>query len=92
MPGRIPEDASRLFARNILNFLTPMIDAETKSLKIDTEDEVVAGTLITRDGRIVHSMLAGGEPAAAKPEPPAAGSDATESDADATAKSEAEGA
>jgi NAD(P) transhydrogenase subunit alpha len=40
-----------------------MIDQEGKSLKIDTEDEIVAGTLICRDGKIVHPAVA---PAAAK--------------------------
>src|SRR3546814_2364364 len=39
VPGRVAEDASKLFARNLLNFLTPMIDKESKTLKIDTEDE-----------------------------------------------------
>jgi NAD(P) transhydrogenase subunit alpha len=63
VPGRLAESASNLFARNILSFLTPMIDQEGKSLKIDTEDEIVAGTLICRDGKIVHPAVA---PAAAK--------------------------
>ena len=59
VPGRIAEDASKLFARNLLNFLTPMIDTESKALKINMEDEIVAGTLITRDGSVVHPRLAG---------------------------------
>jgi proton-translocating NAD(P)+ transhydrogenase subunit alpha len=59
VPGRIAEDASKLFARNLLNFLTPMIDKDSKTLKIDMADEIVAGTLITRDGSIVHPKLAG---------------------------------
>ena len=71
VPGRIAEDASKLFARNLLNFLTPMIDKESKELKIDMEDEIVAGTLITRDGSVVHPSLTGKTPAAA--EPPAGG-------------------
>ncbi len=57
VPGRVAEDASKLFAKNLLNFLTPMIDEETKSLKIDLEDEVVNGTLVTKDGKIVHPLL-----------------------------------
>jgi NAD(P) transhydrogenase subunit alpha len=59
VPGRIAEDASKLYARNLLSFLTPMIDKDTKTLKIDMADEIVAGTLITRDGAIVHPKLAG---------------------------------
>ena len=58
LPGELPTDASALFARNLLNFITPMIDKETKALKIDTADEVVKGTLVTRDGQVVHPSLA----------------------------------
>ena len=35
--GRLPKDASALYARNILNFLTPHVDKEAKSLKLDWE-------------------------------------------------------
>ena len=52
-------DASALFSRNLLNFITPMVDKETKALKIDTNDEVVKGTLVTQDGKVVHPQLAG---------------------------------
>ena len=58
LAARIGEDASRQFAKNILNFLTPMIDEKTMSLKIDTDDEVVAGTLVTLEGEIVHEAVA----------------------------------
>jgi len=54
MPGRIAVDASALYSRNILSFLTPMIDKETKSLKINWEDEIIKATTLTKDGQIVH--------------------------------------
>ena len=54
VPGRLAADASALYARNLLNFITPLVDAETKSLKIDWEDEIITGTLLTRDGAVVH--------------------------------------
>jgi len=54
MPSRIAVDASALYARNLLNFLTPLIDKETKSLKINWEDEIVKATVLTKDGAIVH--------------------------------------
>ncbi len=60
MPSRIAADASALFARNLLNFLTPMIDKQTKALAINWDDEIVKGTLVARDGRIVHPLLASG--------------------------------
>ena len=37
LPGELPTDASALFSRNLLNFITPMVDKETKALKIDTQ-------------------------------------------------------
>ncbi len=57
LPGELATDASALFSRNLLNFITPMVDKETKALTINLEDEVVKGTLITRDGQIVHPSL-----------------------------------
>ncbi|SLN35483.1 Re/Si-specific NAD(P)(+) transhydrogenase subunit alpha [Oceanibacterium hippocampi] len=57
VPGRLAEDASALYARNLVNFITPLVDSETKALKIDWEDEIVKGAGITRDGAVVHPML-----------------------------------
>jgi len=59
MAGRIPVDASSLYAKNLLNFITPQIDQEAKSLKLDWEDETVTGTALTRDGAIIHPALTG---------------------------------
>jgi H+-translocating NAD(P) transhydrogenase subunit alpha len=58
LAGELATDASALFSRNLLNFITPMVDKETKALTINLEDEVVKGTLVTRDGQIVHPSLA----------------------------------
>ena len=58
LPAELATDASALFARNLLNFITPMVDKETKALNIDPNDEVVKGTLVTRNGQIVHPALA----------------------------------
>jgi H+-translocating NAD(P) transhydrogenase subunit alpha len=57
LAGELATDASSLFARNLLNFITPMVDKETKALKIDTNDEVVKGTLVTQNGQVVHPSL-----------------------------------
>jgi len=58
LPAELPTDSSALFSRNLLNFITPMVDKETKALKVDLNDEVVKGTLVTQDGRVVHPSLA----------------------------------
>jgi len=57
LPGELATDASSLFARNLLNFITPMVDKETRALKIDLNDEVVKGTLVTQNGQVVHPAL-----------------------------------
>ena len=58
LPASIATDASALFARNLLNFITPVVDKETGALKIDTDDEIIKGTLVTQGGRVVHPQLA----------------------------------
>ncbi len=57
VPSRIAVDASALYAKNLLNFLTALFDEESKSLKIDRDDEIVQGTLLTYEGAIVHPSL-----------------------------------
>ncbi|MBO6543864.1 MAG: Re/Si-specific NAD(P)(+) transhydrogenase subunit alpha [Alphaproteobacteria bacterium] len=59
MAGRLPVDASSLYAKNLLNFITPQIDQEAKSLNLNWEDETVTGTALTRDGAVVHPALKG---------------------------------
>ncbi|MEP4190236.1 MAG: NAD(P)(+) transhydrogenase (Re/Si-specific) subunit alpha, partial [Sneathiella sp.] len=60
VPSRLASDASSLFAKNLLNFLQPMINKETGSLEMNWEDEIVLGTGLTRDGKIVHPLLTEG--------------------------------
>ncbi len=59
VPSRIAEDASQLYAKNLVNFLTPLVDKETKALKIDPADEVIKGTLLTQGGAVVHPAFSG---------------------------------
>ncbi len=59
VPARLPRDASALFAKNVLNFAALMIEKGTGNLKINFEDELVKGTLITKDGQVVHPSLVG---------------------------------
>ncbi len=58
LPSRIAADASALYARNLLAFLTPLVDKETKALKINWDDEIIKATALTRDGKIVHPAFA----------------------------------
>ena len=58
-PSRVAVDASMLYAKNLLNFLTPQIDKENGALRLDWEDEVITGTALTRDGKVVHPAVGG---------------------------------
>lgn len=57
--ARLARDASSLYSRNLFNFLSPMIDKESGALNMNWEDEVVTGTLVTKDGKVVHPRLTG---------------------------------
>ena len=57
VPSRVAVDATSLYARNLLNF-HGLIVAKDGTLKIDPEDEIIKGSLLTRDGRIVHPAFA----------------------------------
>ena len=72
LPSRLAADASALYARNVLNFVTPMIDKENKTIAVDWEDEIITGTCLTRDGDIAHAMFKPEQTAAPEPAPAAA--------------------
>jgi H+-translocating NAD(P) transhydrogenase subunit alpha len=52
----MPGEASALYARNVLA-LTKLLVAEG-AIRIDLADEVVAGTVMTHEGRVVHPRVA----------------------------------
>ena len=60
VPGRVAVDASALYSKNLLNFLTPLINPDSGELAIDWDDEIIQGTAITRDGKVVHPAFAQG--------------------------------
>ena len=64
MPSRIAADASQLYARNLLSFLSLLVDKD-KGLKIDTADEIIKATLLTENGAVVNPTLAPSETLAA---------------------------
>jgi NAD(P) transhydrogenase subunit alpha len=55
LASRMPTHASELYAKNLYNFLSPWIkDGE---LNFDWSDDVVAGTLLCKDGVTVHPTV-----------------------------------
>jgi NAD(P) transhydrogenase subunit alpha len=53
LPSEMAADASALYAKNLQNLLE-LLTTEEGDLKIDTEDEIVAGACLTKDGEIVN--------------------------------------
>ena len=56
-PSRLAPATSSLYARNLLNFIDLLIDPDTKALVINEDDDLIKGTLITKDGKVVHPAL-----------------------------------
>ena len=54
VPSRLAADASQLYARNLLNFVTLLVDPQAKKLSINWEDEIVKGCLVSHNGEVVH--------------------------------------
>ncbi len=65
VPSRLAVDASALYARNLAEFMK-LIVAKDGSLAIDPADEIVKGSLLTREGQIVHPNFAPAPAAAAQ--------------------------
>jgi NAD(P) transhydrogenase subunit alpha len=57
LAGSVPVNASSLYAKNLYTFLELFFDKKDKTLKINWDDEIVKGTLVAKDGRIVHPSL-----------------------------------
>ena len=55
LPATVPRHASQMFAHNASAFLGHVI--EDGRLSLDPEDEITAGTLVAREGEIVHPQV-----------------------------------
>jgi len=53
LPATVAADASALYARNLLAFLSPMIDAKSGEFRVNKDDEVVAGSLVCEAGQVI---------------------------------------
>lgn len=54
VPATMPVHASEMYAKNLLNLLSPFI--KDGNFKLDFDDDVIKGSLYTRDGAIVHEL------------------------------------
>jgi len=56
LPSTMPADASKLYGKNVLNFLQLIITNEGQ-LNLNFEDDLVIGCCITRDGQVIHERV-----------------------------------
>jgi NAD(P) transhydrogenase subunit alpha len=65
LPAQVPYHASQLYSKNLVTFLLYLV--KDRALALDPADEIVAGTLVTHRGEVVHprvrEALAAGAPA-----------------------------
>ena len=52
-----PADASKLYSKNVLNFAKLIIDKDG-GMNLNFEDDIVKGTCITHDGKVVNERVA----------------------------------
>jgi NAD(P) transhydrogenase subunit alpha len=57
LPGELAVDASNLYSRNLFNFVSLFVDKKTGQAKLNWDDEIIKGSGVTRDGKIVHPAL-----------------------------------
>ncbi len=65
VPGRIAATASQLYAKNLVAFFETLVDKDSKSVKINFDDELVKATVLTHGGKVVHPNFASAASAAA---------------------------
>ena len=55
LPATTPVDASQMFARNVCNYLSHLLNEG--ELNLDFEDELVSGVIVTHQGEIKHEAV-----------------------------------
>ena len=58
LENTVATHATQVLAANFAAWITHFWDEESKTLKIDREDEIMQGSLITHEGAIVHERFA----------------------------------
>lgn len=59
LAAKLPFSASSLYAKNLLNFISPMYKKETKTIEFNFDDETVSKTCICKDGKLTRPDLYG---------------------------------
>ena len=56
VPALVAADATTLYARNVMSFLTLLLDPATGALRVDRSDEIVSATLVCTEGAPVRKQ------------------------------------
>ncbi len=57
LPGLVAQPASQMYASNLENLVEHFWDKEAKVFKLELEDEIIRGCLVTHGGEVVHERL-----------------------------------
>jgi len=56
LPSSVPSDASKMYGKNVFNFLQ-LIITKTGELNLNFEDDIVKGACITHNGKVVNEKV-----------------------------------
>ncbi len=56
MPGRVAMNATQMYSSNMHNLILEYWDKEEKIFKLDLEDDILGGCVITHSGEIINEM------------------------------------
>ena len=57
LPGRAAANASQMYSSNLHNFIEEFWNNDEKIFKLNLDDEIIKGCLVTHQGQIVNDML-----------------------------------
>jgi len=55
IPSRIAKDASKLYAKNLYNFIELITNKENKTINLNVEDEIIKAALLTHQGTVLFN-------------------------------------
>ncbi|CAN5602112.1 Re/Si-specific NAD(P)(+) transhydrogenase subunit alpha [soil metagenome] len=57
LPGRVARHASEMYSNNLTSLLEHFWDKESKTFRIDLQDEILRGCVLTHEGKIVNETI-----------------------------------
>ena len=57
LPGRVAAHASQMYASNVTHLIAHLWDKAAGAIRLDPDDEILKGCLVTHEGQIRHEML-----------------------------------